>query len=122
VSTTPATTVRTGYFGRFGGRFVPEALFVALDELAAAWEEARDDDTYLAELDRLRREYGGRPTPLHLAERLSNELGLEIWLKREDLCHTGSHKLNNVLGQALLTSRMGKPRVTRSTPGPSSSA
>jgi tryptophan synthase beta chain len=104
-----------GYFGRFGGQFVPEALFGALEELEAAWEDASSDPAFTGELDRLRREYGGRPTPLHRAERLSERTGLNIWLKREDLCHTGSHKLNNVLGQALLTVRMGKPRVIAET-------
>ncbi len=112
----PATgDAHPGYFGRFGGQFVPEALFGALEELTVAWGSARTDPSYLDELDRMRREYGGRPTPLHRAERLSEEVGLDVWLKREDLCHTGSHKLNNVLGQALLAARMGKPRVIAET-------
>lgn len=110
-----AAVGRDGYFGRFGGQFVPEVLSGALRELAAAWEAARRDPAYLTELDRLRREYGGRPTPLYHARRLSEAAGVEVWLKREDLAHTGSHKLNNVVGQALLTTRMGKPRVIAET-------
>ncbi|MDX1658931.1 MAG: tryptophan synthase subunit beta [Nitriliruptorales bacterium] len=106
---------RPGYFGDFGGQFIPEALSAALDELEQAWEGARQDSGFLSELDRLRREYGGRPTPLYLAERLSEEAGVETYLKREDLAHTGSHKLNNVVGQALLAKRMGKPRVIAET-------
>ena len=107
--------VRPGYFGPFGGRFVPEALSGALDQLEAAWEAAASDPDFLTELDTLRRQYGGRPTPLYRAGRLSEEAGLEVWLKREDLAHTGSHKLNNVVGQALLARRMGKPRVIAET-------
>lgn len=106
---------KPGYFGRFGGRFVPEALFGALEELDAAWDSAQRDPGFEAELDRLRRDYGGRPTPLYLAERLSETAGVAVHLKREDLAHTGSHKLNNVLGQALLARRMGKPRVIAET-------
>ncbi|MDP8929859.1 MAG: tryptophan synthase subunit beta [Actinomycetota bacterium] len=106
---------KPGYFGRFGGRFVPEALFGALEELVAAWESAQRDPSFEDELDRLRRDYGGRPTPLYLAERLSEAAGVAVHLKREDLAHTGSHKLNNVLGQALLARRMGKPRVIAET-------
>ncbi|MDX1621255.1 MAG: tryptophan synthase subunit beta [Nitriliruptorales bacterium] len=106
---------RPGYFGDFGGQFIPEALSAALDELEQAWEGARRDPGFLAELDRLRREYGGRPTPLYFAERLSEEAGVETYLKREDLAHTGSHKLNNVVGQALLAKRMAKPRVIAET-------
>jgi len=106
---------REGYFGPFGGQFVPEALSGALTELTAAWREASTDEGFLAELDHLRRTYGGRPTPLYLARRLSEEAGVELWLKREDLAHTGSHKLNNVVGQALLAKRMGKPRLIAET-------
>jgi tryptophan synthase beta chain len=113
VSTTPEH--REGYFGPFGGQFVPEALSGALTELTAAWREASTDERFLAELDHLRRTYGGRPTPLYLARRLSEEAGVELWLKREDLAHTGSHKLNNVVGQALLAKRMGKPRLIAET-------
>jgi tryptophan synthase beta chain len=104
-----------GHFGPWGGRFVPEVLMPAVDELAAAFDDAIADPAFLAELDELRRSYAGRPTALTPARRLSAELGLEIWLKREDLLHTGAHKLNNALGQHLLTRRMGKPRVIAET-------
>ncbi|MEX0868424.1 MAG: tryptophan synthase subunit beta [Nitriliruptoraceae bacterium] len=106
---------RPGYFGAFGGQFVPEALSGALAELSAAWDVAREDPTFTHELDELRRNYGGRPTPLYHAERLSAAVGCDVWLKREDLAHTGSHKLNNVVGQALLARRMGKPRIIAET-------
>jgi len=105
-----------GHFGRYGGRFVPEALVAALDELSAAYEKARGDREFLDELDRLHRDYSGRPSPLTDAYRLSEHAGgARILLKREDLNHTGSHKINNVLGQALLTKRMGKSRVIAET-------
>ncbi|HYY79940.1 MAG TPA: tryptophan synthase subunit beta [Actinomycetes bacterium] len=104
-----------GHFGPFGGRFVPEVLMAALDELADAFDDAMGDPGFLAELDGLRRDYAGRPTPLTPARRLSERLGLRVWLKREDLLHTGAHKLNNSLGQHLLTRRMGKPRVIAET-------
>ncbi len=109
------TEQRPGYFGRFGGQFVPESLAAAHSELATAWDEAQADPAFAEELDGLRRHYGGRATPLYLAGRLSQEAGVEIWLKREDLAHTRSHKLNNVVGQALLARRMGKPRVIAET-------
>jgi tryptophan synthase beta chain len=102
-------------FGRYGGQYVPETLMPALGELEAAWIAARDDPGFRAELGVLLRDFAGRPTPLYLASRLSEAAGREIWLKREDLNHTGSHKLNNALGQALLTRRMGKPRVIAET-------
>jgi tryptophan synthase beta chain len=105
-----------GHFGRYGGRYVPEALVAALDELAAAYEKARGDREFLDELDRLHRDYSGRPSPLTDAAKLSEHAGgARILLKREDLNHTGSHKINNVLGQALLTKRMGKTRVIAET-------
>src|SRR6266545_5068146 len=104
-----------GHFGPWGGRFVPEVLMAALDELTTAFDEAMADPAFVAELDDLRRSYAGRPTPLTPARRLSQALGLDIWLKREDLLHTGAHKLNNSLGQHLLTRRMGKPRVIAET-------
>jgi tryptophan synthase beta chain len=105
-----------GHFGRYGGRFVPEALVAALDELAAAYEKARSDPDFLGELDRLHRDYSGRPSPLTDARSLAQHAGgARILLKREDLNHTGSHKINNVLGQALLTRRMGKSRVIAET-------
>jgi tryptophan synthase beta chain len=106
----------TGHFGPYGGRFVPEALVAALDELAEAHEATQHDPEFLAELDHLQRTYSGRPTPLTEARRLSEHAGgARILLKREDLNHTGSHKINNVLGQALLTRRMGKRRVIAET-------
>ena len=104
-----------GHFGDWGGRFVPEVLMAALDQLNDAFEDAITDPAFIAELDALRRDYAGRPTPLFCARRLSEELGLRVWLKREDLLHTGAHKLNNSLGQHLLTRRMGKPRVIAET-------
>jgi tryptophan synthase beta chain len=105
-----------GHFGRYGGRFVPEALVGALDELAVAFEKARTDRDFLDELDRLHRDYSGRPSPLTDAWRLGEHAGgARMLLKREDLNHTGSHKINNVLGQALLTKRMGKSRVIAET-------
>jgi tryptophan synthase beta chain len=105
-----------GHFGPYGGRFVPEALVAALDELAAAHETAQRDPAFLAELDRLLTTYAGRPTPLTDARRLGEHLGgARVLLKREDLAHTGSHKVNNVLGQALLAHRMGKQRVIAET-------
>ena len=102
-------------FGIYGGRFVPEVLMAALDELSAAWVAARDDQGFRAELDRLLRDYVGRPTPLYLAERLSERAGRRVYLKREDLAHTGAHKINNAVGQALLARRMGKERVIAET-------
>jgi tryptophan synthase beta chain len=106
-----------GRFGAYGGRFVPETLIPALDELFAAWTTARADPAYRAELSYLLETYAGRPTPLFRADRLAKVLGLEgrIYLKREDLLHTGAHKLNNTLGQALLAKRMGKQRVIAET-------
>ncbi|HYT25926.1 MAG TPA: tryptophan synthase subunit beta [Actinomycetota bacterium] len=104
-----------GHFGPYGGRYVPEVLMAALDQLTDAFDEAMADPGFHAELDELRRSYAGRPTPLTPARRLSEELGLTVWLKREDLLHTGAHKLNNSLGQQLLTRRMGKPRVIAET-------
>jgi tryptophan synthase beta chain len=114
-SLTGAVPDPTGHFGRFGGRFVPEALIAALDELDSAFQAAMADESFRAELDRLMREYAGVPSLLYDAKRLSERLGARILLKREDLNHTGAHKVRNVLGQALLTKRMGKPRVIAET-------
>jgi tryptophan synthase beta chain len=100
-------------YGEYGGRFVPETLIPALDELDAGWREARDDPAFHAQLDELRRTYAGRPTPLTLAERFAP--GKRLYLKREDLLHTGAHKLNNALGQALLALRLGKRRIVAET-------
>jgi tryptophan synthase beta chain len=105
----------TGHFGIFGGRFAPEALMSALDELTAAYASAQADPAFGAELAALLRDYAGRPTPLTEAERFGAEVGCRVLIKREDLAHTGSHKINNVLGQALLTRRMGKTRVIAET-------
>lgn len=105
-----------GYFGAFGGRFIPEALVPALEELAAEYDKARLDPDFVNELLRLLRDYAGRPSMLTEAPRFAEHAGgAQIWLKREDLNHTGSHKINNVLGQALLTKRMGKKRVIAET-------
>jgi tryptophan synthase beta chain len=102
-------------FGPYGGQFVPETLMPALAELEQAWQAARRDPSYRAELDGLLRDFGGRPTPLYRARRLSERLERPVYLKREDLNHTGSHKLNNALGQALLAKRMGKQRIIAET-------
>jgi tryptophan synthase beta chain len=110
--TTPALDRR---FGPYGGRYVPETLIPALDELEREWLAARSDPAFQDELAGLLRDYVGRPTPLYHARRLSELTGGEVWLKREDLTHTGSHKINNALGQALLARRMGKPRVIAET-------
>ncbi|WP_435109535.1 tryptophan synthase subunit beta [Nocardiopsis synnemataformans] len=105
-----------GHYGRFGGRFAPEALIAALDEVAAEWEKAKQDPQYQAELAELLKDYTGRPSALSEARNFSEHCGgARVLLKREDLNHTGSHKINNVLGQALLTKRMGKTRVIAET-------
>ena len=105
-----------GHFGPYGGMFVPETLMTALNDLAAEYATARADATFQNELASLLHEYAGRPTPLYLAERLTNELGgAKIYLKREDLLHTGAHKINNALGQILLAKRMGKKRIIAET-------
>ncbi len=102
-------------FGPYGGRYVPETLIAALDELSAAWAEARVDEGFRGELGAALRDFVGRPTPLYLAERLSERVGRRVYLKREDLAHTGAHKINNALGQALLARRMGKTRIIAET-------
>jgi tryptophan synthase beta chain len=104
-----------GYFGRFGGRFVPETLMPALEELTEAYAVLKEDREFASELKEAGRTYCGRPTPLYFAERLSEDLGLRVYLKREDLAHTGAHKINNAVGQALIARRMGKPRVIAET-------
>jgi tryptophan synthase beta chain len=104
-----------GRFGAFGGRFVPETVMAALDELEAAAGEALADPGFAAEMAVLARDYVGRPTPLYLAERLAGESGARLWLKREDLAHTGAHKINNAVGQALLAVRLGKRRIVAET-------
>ena len=110
------TVTEIGHYGRFGGRFVPEALIAALDELDTAFAEAMADAAFRDRLVGLQRSYGGRPTPLYFSQRLTDHGGgARIFLKREDLAHTGSHKLCNVLGQGLLTERMGKRRLIAET-------
>ena len=111
----PARAV-AGRFGAYGGRYVPETLMAALQELEAAYAEARKDKTFRDEYHRLLADFAGRPTPLFLAERLTKELGgAKIYLKREDLLHTGAHKINNCIGQMLLARRMGKSRIIAET-------
>jgi tryptophan synthase beta chain len=110
-----AETAVEHHFGPYGGQFVPETLMPALAELEQAWTQARADPAYRAELAGLLRDFAGRPTPLYEARRLSERAGRPVYLKREDLNHTGSHKLNNALGQALLAMRMGKRRVIAET-------
>ncbi len=106
----------SGHFGQFGGRYVPEILIPALDELIEAYAKYKNDENFVSELDYYYREYVGRPTLLYHAEHLTKALGgAKIYLKREDLCHTGAHKLNNVMGQILLARRMGKPRIIAET-------
>ena len=107
------TSVSTGYFGPYGGRYVPETLVPALDELERGWREIRDDPGFALELEGLQRDYVGRPTPLYRTERLAE--GKAVYLKREDLCHTGAHKINNAVGQALIARRLGKQRIVAET-------
>jgi tryptophan synthase beta chain len=114
-ATHPATKA-TGRFGAYGGRYVPETLMAALEELDHAYAEAQADPAFHAELDSLLRDYVGRPTPLYFASRLTEQLGgAKIYLKREDLLHTGAHKINNCIGQGLLARRMGKKRIIAET-------
>src|SRR5712691_7291256 len=108
-TTTPRLLDKHGHFGRFGGRFVPETLMAPLIELERAYKAARRDRQFQRDLKALLRHYAGRPTPLYFARRLTERCGgARIYLKREDLCHPGAHKINNVLGQRLLAYRMGK--------------
>ncbi|MXX02043.1 MAG: tryptophan synthase subunit beta [Acidimicrobiia bacterium] len=106
---------RRGRFGEYGGRFAPETLMTALEELEVEFAAAWADPLFVGEYQRLLELYVGRPTPLYPAHRLSERLGVEVWLKREDLAHTGAHKINNALGQGLLAHRMGKPRIIAET-------
>src|SRR5690606_32503209 len=117
MSTPPEVPDARGRFGQYGGRYVPEALVAALDELDREYRAAAADPDFTADLDNLLRTYTGRPSPLTEAHRFGQEAahGARVLLKREDLNHTGSHKINNVLGQALLTKRMGKTRVIAET-------
>jgi tryptophan synthase beta chain len=115
VSTAGGASAPTDRFGPFGGRYVPETLIPALDALEAAFDATREDVAFQAELDALLREYVGRPTALSFAPRLSARIGAPVWMKREDLCHTGAHKINNTVGQAMLARRMGKRRIIAET-------
>jgi tryptophan synthase beta chain len=114
-ASTPDPTPRPGHFGPYGGRFVPETLVHALDELEAEYARARADESFERELAGVLRDFAGRPTPLVEAARFSEAAGCRVFLKREDLLHTGAHKINNTVGQCLLTRRMGKPRVIAET-------
>ena len=115
-ATTEQNTVTAGRFGVYGGRYVPETLMAALEELEREYERAKHDRKFQQRLDYLLKQYAGRPTPLFFAERLTKKLGgAKIYLKREDLLHTGAHKINNCIGQALLVERMGKQRVIAET-------
>ncbi len=115
-ATHPTAAKSTGRFGAYGGRYVPETLMAALEELEQAYAEAQTDPAFHAELDSLLRDYAGRPTPLYFASRLTEQLGAaKIYLKREDLLHTGAHKINNCIGQGLLAKRMGKKRIIAET-------
>src|SRR5947209_14967008 len=116
MSTTTSVPDRQGRFGPYGGRYVPETLMYALRQLTEQYEQARDDPDFQRQFDGYLRDYVGRPSLLYFAERLTREAGgARIYLKREDMNHTGAHKINNCIGQALLTRRMGKPRVIAET-------
>ena len=106
---------KNGHFNQFGGAFVPETLVPALQDLCEKYNEAKNEPTFRSQLDKLLKHYSGRKTPLYFAERISNELGFNIWLKREDLLHTGAHKINSALGQILLANLMGKKRIIAET-------
>jgi len=110
-----AAAPTAGRYGPYGGRYVAETLMPALDELTEAYRESQSDAAFQSELDSLLHDYAGRATPLYLASRLTEELGPRIWLKREDLCHTGAHKVNNTIGQVLLAKRMAKTRIIAET-------
>jgi tryptophan synthase beta chain len=108
-----AVELAKGFYGPYGGRYVPETLVPALDELEQGWNEVKDDPRFRLELEQLQATYVGRPTPLYLAERIGE--GKRVYLKREDLCHTGAHKINNALGQALVARKLGKQRIVAET-------
>src|SRR5712672_4855283 len=116
IATAKKPAAVAGRFGVYGGRYVPETLMAALEELERAYEKAKHDRKFQQRLDYLLKQYAGRPTPLYFAERLTQKLGgAKIYLKREDLLHTGAHKINNTLGQILLAQRMGKTRIIAET-------
>src|SRR5690348_763142 len=112
---TAADAATSGRFGAFGGRYVPETLIPALDELERVFDEALADPAFVREFEALLRDYVGRPSPLSDAPRLSERVGAQVYLKREDLNHTGAHKINNAIGQALIARRMGKQRIIAET-------
>ena len=115
MKSTPLANAPQGWFDDWGGRYVPETLIAPLDELTQAWQQLRDSNAFQWELEKVRRDFIGRPTPLYHAIRLSEHHGLQIFLKREDLCHTGAHKINNTVGQVALAQAMGKTRVIAET-------
>src|SRR5438552_15391722 len=116
IAPTSSPPVARGRFGPYGGQYVPETIMPALDELEAGFRAAIGDVAFQAELDRLLKTYVGRPTPPYAATRLADRIGSgAVWLKREDLAHTGSHKINNAIGQGLLAQRMGKQRIIAET-------
>ena len=106
---------KNGRYGKYGGQYVPETLMAALSELAKAYEEIRSDENFRKEMNLLLTDYVGRPSPLYYARNLSKEMGQDIYIKREDLNHTGAHKINNAVGQALLAKRLGKHRIIAET-------
>ena len=114
-TTTYQQPTARGYYGQFGGAFVPEMLFPNVEELRTQYLEIMAEPAFQAELQQLLRDYVGRPTPLFEAKRLSEKYGMRVFLKREDLCHTGAHKINNTVGQILLAKRLGKTRIIAET-------
>src|SRR5210317_1596361 len=106
---------KEGFYGNFGGAFVPEMLFPNLDELGKNYNNIINDEDFIIEYNNLLQDYVGRPTPLYFAERMSEKYNCKIYLKREDLCHTGAHKINNTIGQILLAKRLGKTRIIAET-------